>query len=159
MNTKKCPFSGQYIAAAATQSNDQNNVLATMISNTMTKNPERLKVLESYGIMDTPSEQSFDEVVRLASYICDTPIALISLVDGHRQWFKAKVGLTVPQTPSDIAFCSYTIQSDEVFVVGDALKDDRFRDNPLVTGAPGIRFYARDLPGPSSVCSIRVPKA
>ncbi|MFM8433459.1 MAG: ATP-binding protein, partial [Bacteroidota bacterium] len=142
MNTKKCPFSGQYIAAAATQSNDQNNVLATMISNTMTKNPERLKVLESYGIMDTPSEQSFDEVVRLASYICDTPIALISLVDGHRQWFKAKVGLTVPQTPSDIAFCSYTIQSDEVFVVGDALKDDRFRDNPLVTGAPGIRFYA-----------------
>lgn len=102
----------------------------------------RLDTLASCGIVDTPSEPAFDAVVRLAQRMFDVPIALISLVTDTRQWFKARAGLDVPETPRDIAFCSYTIMSQNVLVVPDATLDPHFANNPLVTGAPYIRFYA-----------------
>jgi len=87
-------------------------------------------------------EQSFDDLALLASYICKTPIAYIALVDEDRQWFKSRVGMDARETSRDIAFCSTTIMQSDVFVVPDALADERFRDNPLVTSDPHIRFYA-----------------
>ena len=97
---------------------------------------ERLDALEGYGILDTPAEQEFDDLTRLAAYICGTPIALISLIDRDRQWFKSKVGLEADETPRSIAFCSHTLGTNDLLVVPDASQDERFRDNPLVTGDP-----------------------
>jgi EAL domain-containing protein (putative c-di-GMP-specific phosphodiesterase class I) len=108
----------------------------------LTGEEARIAALESYGILDTPEEQVFDEFARLAASICGTPIALISFVDGHRQWFKARTGLKETQTPRSIAFCSHAIGSSDVFVIPDAREDERFALNPLVTGDPKIRFYA-----------------
>ncbi len=104
--------------------------------------PKRLEALEEFKIMDTGVEQDFNEIVELASKICNKPISLISLVDSQRQWFKARVGLDVTETPVSIAFCKHAIEKNNVFIVEDATKDDRFRNNPLVTGSPDIRFYA-----------------
>lgn len=94
-------------------------------------------------VLDTLPEQAFDDIVQLASQICGTPVGLVSLVDEQRQWFKARVGLAATHTPRDIAFCAHAINTpDELMVVADTACDPRFRDNPLVTGDPRIRFYA-----------------
>lgn len=103
---------------------------------------ERLEALRRYRILDTPDTAEFDDFTRLASALCATPIALISLLDADRQWFKSKVGLDAEQTPRDISFCGHAIHGNDIFEVSNALQDERFRDNPLVTGAPAIRFYA-----------------
>ena len=103
---------------------------------------ERLAALRRYRILDTEPEQRFDDLVLLASQICRVPMALISLVDRDRQWFKARLGITAAQTSRDVAFCAYAIQQDDLFVVPDAFEDARFRDNPLVRAEPHIRFYA-----------------
>jgi len=102
----------------------------------------RLEFLEQLQILDTPQECAFDDLARLAALICETPIALVSLVDERRQWFKACLGLDVRETHRDLAFCAHAILQDDLLIVPDATQDERFCDNPLVTGAPGIRFYA-----------------
>jgi PAS domain S-box-containing protein len=102
----------------------------------------RIAAVKSLNILDTEPESAFDEAVNLAAVICGTPISLITLLDGKRQWFKAKVGLAVSETPQEQAFCAHAIRGRELFVVNDALSDSRFQNNPLVTGDPHIRFYA-----------------
>jgi len=102
----------------------------------------RLRHLVELGILDTLEEQAYDDLAGLAARICKTPIGLVSLVDKDRQWFKAHCGLDAHETPRDVAFCSHAILGDEVFVVEDSSKDERFYDNPLVTGEPHVKFYA-----------------
>lgn len=103
---------------------------------------ERQQVLERYKILDTMAEQAYDDITKIAAAICGTSIAVISLVDKDRQWFKSAVGLGVSETPRDIAFCAHAILDSNLLIVNDATKDNRFHDNPLVTDAPFIRFYA-----------------
>jgi GAF domain-containing protein len=102
----------------------------------------RLKVLWQYDVLDTVPEEVFDDLTELAARICEAPIALISLVDEDRQWFKSKVGLALNETSRDISFCAHAIQQEGLFIVPDATRDERFARNPLVTSEPKIRFYA-----------------
>jgi len=101
----------------------------------------RVAALDRYAILDTEPEQGLDDHVVLASYVCKTPIAMLSLVDDHRQWFKSRVGVQVRETPKDTSFCAHAIQQEDLFVVPDTLKDPRFKENPMVLGEPHIRFY------------------
>ncbi len=101
----------------------------------------RLKALLDYKILDTPPEISYDDITALASYICEAPIALISLIDSERQWFKSKQGIELAETPRDISFCAHAINEPETFQIKDATQDPRFSDNPLVNAENGLRFY------------------
>jgi diguanylate cyclase (GGDEF)-like protein len=102
----------------------------------------RIKTLCSLNILDTSAEDRFDRLTRTAKRLFEVPIAIVSLVDENRQWFKSCVGLKASETPRDISFCGHAILDDGIFIIPDALEDKRFADNPLVTGAPNIRFYA-----------------
>ncbi|OAQ38005.1 hybrid sensor histidine kinase/response regulator [Pedobacter psychrophilus] len=126
---------------------------------------KRLAALKSYQILDTLPKETFDRFTKLASIICNTPISLVSLIDEDRQWFKSKVGLDVNQTPRDIAFCHHSILGQDIMEVQDATKDFRFKNNPLVTSDPNIKFYAgyplKDSNGYNlgTICVIdRVPR-
>jgi GAF domain-containing protein len=103
---------------------------------------QRLRDLRRYEVLDTSPDESLDHLAQLAAHICQTPIALISLVDADRQWFKARVGLDISETPRDIALCAHAIMDRRLFEVPDLRQDERFADNPLVVTEPGIRFYA-----------------
>ncbi len=126
---------------------------------------QRLQNLQRYRILDTPSEPVFDDLTRIAAIVCESPIAVMSLVDENRQWFKAKHGLEATETPREQAFCAHSIHDREIMEVFDAATDVRFAQNPLVTGAPNIRFYAgAPLTGPDgtaagTLCVIdRIPR-
>lgn len=112
-----------------------------MADNPVAAEEERLSALQHYDVLDTEQEESFDRITRLAQGLMQTPIALVSLIDRERQWFKSRVGIDAHETPRDISFCTHAIRGSEPMIVPDALEDDRFRNNPMVTGDPGIRFY------------------
>jgi len=116
--------------------------MLTMTRNTEWNEQDRLSALNRMELLDTPPEPEFDELVETAAAICDVPISLITLLDDHRQWFKAAVGLTVKETPREVAFCSHTIMQPGLMLVEDAATDARFTRNPAVTGEMHIRFYA-----------------
>ncbi len=112
-------------------------------SNLPIEEQNRLQALRKLRILDSPYESLFDTITRSISQICMTPIALISFVDEDRQWFKSIIGIDgVTQTPRELGFCAATILSDEILEVNDVTVDERFKDNPLVTGNPNVRFYA-----------------
>lgn len=106
---------------------------------------ERISALRSYGILDTPREEEFDDIVRVVSAICEAPISVINLIDHGRQWFKAEVGLGVRETPLPASICAHAILQPGLLMVSDTLNDPRFSDNPLVVGDPHLRFYAGAL--------------
>src|SRR5436309_2897866 len=103
---------------------------------------QRLKVLWQYDVLDTVPEEIFDDLTELAARICEAPVAMITLVDEDRQWFKAKVGVSINETSRDISFCAHAITQPGLFIVPDATRDERFAKNPLVKSDPKVRFYA-----------------
>jgi GAF domain-containing protein len=113
-----------------------------MIPPTPKNEKKRLEVLWQYEVLDTVPEQVFDDLTELAASICESPIAMLTLVDEKRQWFKSKVGVSMTETSRDVSFCGHAILQQELFIVPDATKDERFSDNPFVTADPKIRFYA-----------------
>ncbi|WP_338636842.1 GAF domain-containing sensor histidine kinase [Spirobacillus cienkowskii] len=102
----------------------------------------RLQALKEYNILDSPPELTHDEITKIAAYICNTPVSLISLIDTNRQWFKSKFGFGVSETPRNISFCNHAIYENDIFIIEDATKDERFNNNPLVISDPYIKFYA-----------------
>ncbi|HEX3986797.1 MAG TPA: sensor domain-containing diguanylate cyclase [Acidobacteriaceae bacterium] len=102
----------------------------------------RIAALQRLCILDTPPEDDYDDLTRLAAFICNTPIALISLVDEQRQWFKSSIGMDVTETPRAVSFCTHALRQRQLFIVPDARQDERFTRNPFVVQEPGIRFYA-----------------
>lgn len=113
-----------------------------MSAPTVPNERKRLTVLWQYEVLDTVPEEVFDDLTELAARICEAPIALISLTDEKRQWFKSRVGLSAPEVSRDQSFCAYAITQPDLFVVPDASRDARFAQNPFVVGEPKIRFYA-----------------
>jgi GAF domain-containing protein len=113
-----------------------------MAASTPAVEAARIAALNRYAILDSEPEESFDDLVVLAAHVCKTPMALLSLVDDHRQWFKSKVGVEASETPKEISVCAHAIQQQDLFIVPDMRADARFRENPLVVGEPHIRFYA-----------------
>ncbi len=107
--------------------------------------PERISSLRRMLLMATPDEEIFDRIVRMAKRVFNVPVALITLIDTNRQWFKSCIGLAERQTSRDVSFCGHAIMSDDLFIVPDATKDARFSDNPLVVGEPHVIFYAGRL--------------
>src|SRR5687768_10019652 len=103
---------------------------------------ERLAALRRYGILDTPPEQAFDDITRLVAHVCQTPMATVTFIDGHRQWFKSEIGMGVRETPLDLSICAHAILSSDLYVIHDTLEDETFRNNPVVVGKPHVRFYA-----------------
>ena len=103
---------------------------------------QRIKVLWQYDVLDTVPEAVFDELTQLAALICGAPVALISLVDENRQWFKSRLGVSISETNRDVSMCAHAILQRDLFIVPDAAQDKRFKDNPLVVASPKIRFYA-----------------
>ncbi len=116
--------------------------MSTLTPPTLLDEPTRLNVLQQLCLLDTPADLVFDLITQLAARYLNVPIAMVSLVDEQRQWFKSKIGVDTTETPRSQAFCAYTIQSTELLVVLDAREDPRFRDSALVTGPPFVRFYA-----------------
>lgn len=106
---------------------------------------ERVAALRSYGVLDTPREPAFEDITRLASYVCGTPFAVVNLIDSGRQWFKAEIGFGIRETPLDTSICAHAILQPGLFVVEDLSVDPRFACNPLITGEPSLRFYAGAL--------------
>jgi signal transduction histidine kinase len=115
------------------------------LANLHANETERLQALRSYGILDTAVEPSFDDITKIASYVCQTPISIISLVDEGRQWFKSEVGLGIRQTPLEQSICAHALLEHSFLEIEDTTKDPRFDCNPLVTGEPHVRFYAGAL--------------
>ncbi|MFN8576091.1 MAG: ATP-binding protein [Candidatus Sericytochromatia bacterium] len=107
-----------------------------------TNEKQRIESLKTYNILDTLPEKTYDDLTMLASYICETPISVISFVDQDRHWFKSKIGLNATETPRNVGFCAHAIMKDEMFIISDTLQDARFVNNPLVVSEPNIRFYA-----------------
>lgn len=103
---------------------------------------QRLAALRRYKILDTPPEEAFDDITLLASHACQTPVALVVLLDSLRQWFKAKIGIKLAETPRELSFCAYTIMQRDLLIIPDARADRRFATNPLVNSGPKFRFYA-----------------
>lgn len=104
--------------------------------------PERVRATRATGLFDTPADARYDRIVRIAALLTDMPIALVTLLDEERQWFKSRIGLSITETPRGWAFCNHTILDKKIMIVEDATQDPRFADNPLVTGHEAIRFYA-----------------
>jgi len=109
---------------------------------TSTAEAARVAALDRYAILDSEPEEAFDDLVILAAQVCRTPMAMLSLLDDHRQWFKSKVGVQIRETPKEASICAHAIQQKDLFIVGDTQLDPRFRESPLVVGEPRIRFYA-----------------
>jgi len=122
--------------------NNADSSLQNTIDTPLTDEVARLRTLDQCHILDTAPEKTFDELTTLAAYICQTPIAYISLVDAQRLWFKSKVGIATTETPRQSSFCTYTVNQSDVFIIPDTLADERFATNSMVSSEPFIRFYA-----------------